>query len=228
MNTMLRQGRSLVMLKAVVLVAAMALLAGCVTPLPMEKTAPDLAYKVTRPVTITVIDTRDFLAEGKPATYVGKAHGVFGIPADMQVYPLLTQDKAKKGQTLAQNLQERIAVGLNDEGWRMTPATFSKVPLKDEIAPLVTANGTERVIVLTLKSWYFSINLNLVSDFNFDWGYNLRILDAQGATLADLTDNGRDVVDTKGSDSYGNQINLAYRDRLIKIFERPEVKAALQ
>jgi hypothetical protein len=216
------------MLKAVVLVAAMALLAGCVTPLPMEKTAPDLAYKVTRPVTITVIDTRDFLAEGKPATYVGKAHGVFGIPADMQVYPLLTQDKAKKGQTLAQNLQERIAVGLNDEGWRMTPATFSKVPLKDEIAPLVTANGTERVIVLTLKSWYFSINLNLVSDFNFDWGYNLRILDAQGATLADLTDNGRDVVDTKGSDSYGNQINLAYRDRLIKIFERPEVKAALQ
>ena len=153
---------------------------------------------------------------------------MFGIPADLHVYPVLTQDKAKKSQTLAQNLQERIAVGLNDEGWRMTPATFPKVPLKDEIAALATANGTERVIVLTLNTWYFSINMSLVSDFNFDWGYNLHILDAQGTTLADLTDNGRDVVDTKGSDSYGNQVNLAYRDRLIKIFERPEVKAALQ
>ncbi len=218
----------MLILKAVVLVAATALLAGCVTPLPIERTAPDLSYKVTRPVTITVIDTRDVLADGKPATYVGKAHAVFGIPADLQVYPVLTQDKAKKSQTLAQNLQERIAVGLNDEGWRMTPATFPKVPLKDEIASLAAANGTERVIVLTLKTWYFSINMSLVSDFNFDWGYNLHILDAQGATLADLTDNGRDVVDTKGSDSYGNQVNLAYRDRLIKIFERPEVKAALQ
>lgn len=216
------------MLKAVIIVAATALLAGCVTPLPIEKTAPDLSYKVTRPVTITVIDTRDVLAEGKPATYVGKAHVSFGIPVDLQVYPTLTQDKAKKNQTLALNLQERIAVGLNDEGWRVTPATFSKVPLKDEIAPLVTANGTERVIVLTLKTWYFSLNLNWVTAFNFDWGYNLHILDAQGETLADLTDKGRDVVDEKANDSPSNQVNLAYRDRLIKIFERPEVKAALQ
>ena len=52
------------------------------------------------------------------------------------------------------------------------------------IAPLVAANGTERVIVLTLKTWYFSINMSLVSDFNFDWGYNLRILDAQGGVIA--------------------------------------------
>lgn len=228
MINMLRQGRTQIVLTVVTLVAASMLLAGCVTPLPMNKTAPDLSYKVTRPVTITVIDARDVLAEGKPPTYVGKAHTVFGIPADLQVYPVLTTDKAKKDQTLAQNLQERIAVGLNDEGWRMTPAAFSRVPSKDEIAPLVAANGTERVIVLTLKTWYFSINMSLVSDFNFDWGYNLRILDAQGATLADVTDTGRDVVDTKGSDSYGNQVNLAYRERLIKILERSEVKAALQ
>lgn len=208
--------------------AATALLAGCVTPLPIEKTAPDLSYKITRPVTITVIDSRDVLAEGKPATYVGKAHGVFGIPSDLQVYPVLTQDKAKKSQTLAQNLQERIAVGLNDEGWHMTPAELPKVPSKDEIGPLVAVDGIERVIVLTLKTWYFSLNLSLVSAFNFDWGYNLQILNAQGETLANLSDNGRDVVDVKGSDSYGNQVNLAYRDRLIKIFERPEVNAALQ
>lgn len=153
---------------------------------------------------------------------------VFGIPADLQVYPVLTTDKARMDQTLAQNLQERIAVGLNDEGWRMTPVAFPSVPAQQEIAPLVAANGIERVIVLTLNTWYFSINMSLVSDFHFDWGYTLRILDAQGATLADLKDSGRDVVDTKGSDSYGNQVNLADRDRLIKIFERAEVKAALQ
>jgi hypothetical protein len=214
--------------KAVLLIAASTLLAGCVTPLPMEKTAPDLSYKGTRPIAIAVIDERSVLAEGKPPTYVGRAHGSFGIPFDLQVYPALTADKTKKDQTLAQVLQERIAVGLNDEGWQLTPVALSKAPSQEEVASLLASNGSDRLIVLSLKTWFFSLNFSWVTAFNFDWAYNLRILDAQGASLTEVTDSGRDVVDAKANDSWGNQVNLAYRERLIKIFERPEVKAALQ
>lgn len=61
--------------------------------------------------------------------------------------------------------------------------------------------------------------MSLVSAFNFDWGYQLDVLDEQGATLATVKDGGRDVVDVKGSESYPN---------LIKILEQPPVRAALQ
>ena len=69
-------------LSAIVLLAAGALLSGCVTPIPLAQEAPDLGYNVTRPVVVTVIDQRDVLAEGKPPTYIGRAHGVFGLPSD--------------------------------------------------------------------------------------------------------------------------------------------------
>jgi hypothetical protein len=37
---------------------------------------------------LTLIDARPILKEEtKPATYIGVAHSVFGIPTDMQVYP---------------------------------------------------------------------------------------------------------------------------------------------
>ncbi len=215
-------------LPVIILLSAAALLTGCVTPIPLAQEAPDLSYKATRPVVVTVVDERDVLAEGKPPTYIGRAHSVFGIPTDMQVYPWFVSDKAKKDQTLAQALQDRIVVGLSDEGWQMTAADYSKPPTRDEAVSLLTARGSDRLVVLSLTRWFVSINLNWVSAFNFDWGYKLEVLDSQGTSVASISDTGRDVVDEKADQSPQNMIKLAYRERLIKILERPEVQAALK
>jgi len=215
-------------LSAIILLAAGALLTGCVTPIPLAQEAPDLNYKATRTVVVTVLDERDVLAEGKPPTFIGLAHGAFGIPSDMQVYPWFVSDKAKKDQTLAQALQDRIVVGLADEGWQITAADFPKFPGKDQVVSLLTERGSDRLIILSLTKWYASINLNWVSAFNFDWGYRLEVLDAQGTSIASISDAGRDVVDEKADQSPQNMIKLAYRERLIKILERPEVQAALK
>ena len=215
-------------LSVIILLAAGALLTGCVTPIPLAQEAPDLNYKATRTVVVTVLDERDVLAEGKPPTYIGRAHGAFGIPSDMQVYPWFVSDKAKKDQTLAQALQDRIVVGLADEGWQITAADFSKFPDKDQVVSLLAERGSDRLIVLSLTKWYASINLNWVTAFNFDWGYKLEVLDAQGASVASISDSGRDVVDEKADQSPQNMIKLAYRERLIKILEHPEVQAALK
>ncbi len=215
-------------LSVIILLAAGALLTGCVTPIPLAQEAPDLNYKATRTVVVTVLDERDVLAEGKPPTYIGRAHGAFGIPSDMQVYPWFVSDKAKKDQTLAQALQDRIVVGLADEGWQITAADFPKFPGKDQVVSLLAERGSDRLIVLSLTKWYASINLNWVSAFNFDWGYKLEVLDAQGTSIASISDSGRDVVDEKADQSPQNMIKLAYRERLIKILERPEVQAALK
>lgn len=216
------------LLHAAVLLAAGTMLTGCVTPIPMAQEAPDLNYKVARPVVVTVVDERDVLSEGKPPTFIGVAHTVFGIPTDMQAYPWFVSDKAKKDQTLAQALEERIVVGLNDEGWQLTGAALAKPPTKDEAVSLLAARGAQRLLVLSLTKWYASINLNWVTAFNFDWGYRLEVYDPQGNAVANIVDSGRDVVDMKADDSPQNRIKIAYRERLIKILERPEVRAALE
>lgn len=215
-------------LTAVILLAAGALLTGCVTPIPLAQEAPDLSYKATSPVVVAVIDERDVLAEGKPPTYIGRAHGAFGIPSDMQVYPWFVSDKAKKDQTLAQAIEDRIVVGLGDEGWQMTAADFARIPTKEDAVSILATRSADRLMVLSLTKWFVSINLNWVTAFNFDWGYRLEILDPQGTSVASISDTGRDVVDAQADQSPQNMIKLAYRERLIKILERPEVQAALK
>ncbi len=74
-------------LPAAVTLLTATLLGGCVTPIPLEKEAPDLSYKAATAVVVSVLDERDVLAQGKPPTFIGRAHSLFGIPTDMQVYP---------------------------------------------------------------------------------------------------------------------------------------------
>jgi hypothetical protein len=210
------------------LLATLLLLAGCVTPIPLHQEAPDLSYKVTSPVVLTVIDERDVLAEGKPPTFIGRAHGAFGIPSDMQVYPWFVSDKAKKEQTLAQALEDRIVVGLNDEGWQLTATGDAGRPTREDVAAQLASRNAQRMVVLSITRWFASLNLNWVTAFNFDWGYQLEVFDAQGAAVASIADAGRDVVDAKADQSPQNMLKLAFRDRLIKILERPELRAALQ
>ena len=215
------------LLSSIILLAAM-LLTGCVTPISLAQEAPDLSYKAPRPMVVAVIDERNLLAQGKPPTYIGRAHGAFGIPSDMQTYPWFVSDKSKKKQTLAQALEERIVVGLNDEGWQLIAAGNATRPTKDETVSLLTSHGAQRLLVLSITQWFVSINLNWVTAFNFDWGYRFDVLDAQGVVVDSIADSGQDVVDEKASESHQNMIKLAYRERLIKIFERPEVRDALQ
>ena len=213
---------------AVILLLAAVLLSGCVTPIPLEKEAPDLSYKAATAVVVSVVDERDVLAQGKPPTFIGRAHSLFGIPADMQVYPWFVSDKTRKDQTLAQALEERIVVGLSDEGWQVTGAGSTARLAPDAVVAMLASRGAPRMVILSITQWFASINLNWVTAFNFDWGYRLEVLDAQGRVVASVVDSGRDVVDEKADQSPQNMLKLAFRDRLIKILERPELQAALQ
>jgi hypothetical protein len=226
-SNIIRRSRSNLLLIIVLMTGGMVLV-GCATPIPMAQEAPDLNYKVTRPVVVGVVDERDVLAEGKPPTFIGRAHGSFGIPRDMETYSWFVSDKARKGQTLAQALEERIVVGLNDEGWQVTGANFTEPPTIEEAVSILAAGNAQRLLKLSLTKWFVSINLSWVTAFNFDWGYQLEVFDPQGSTVASISESGRDVVDMKSNDSYQNQIKMAYRARLIQILERPEVRAALE
>jgi len=207
-------------------VAAMQL-TGCVTPIPVSEQNVIPSYVVGRPILISVVDARPEVREGKPANFIGKMHLTFGIPADMAVYPVISEDKKYKDQSLAAALEERIADGVAGRGWQATAAGLASRPVQDDIPTMIDERNTEQLLLLTLEKWFVSINLNWVSAFNFDWAVRVEVFDKSGTHLADYRDSGRDIVDEEHDQSPGNHIRLAYKERLTKILEDPRLRAVL-
>ena len=111
----------------IITAASFLFLSGCVAQIPLEDQTPDLTYHDPDTIMISVIDHRALTREGMEPDVIGVAHGTFGIPSDMKVYPWYENDKAKKDITLAQALEERIVFGLNDENWSAVAAGFEVI-----------------------------------------------------------------------------------------------------
>lgn len=202
-------------------------LSGCVTPVPVGEQAIKPTYVGTRPIIVSVVDSRPELKEGKPPNFIGRMHLAFGIPADMLVYPIISEDKTDKQQSLAAALEKRIVQGFSTQGWQAQAAGLQAAPDADQRTQLFAAGPADRLLVITLTRWFASINTNWVTGFNFDWGVRMQVYDRQGSVLADYTDEGRDVIDAQYDQSYGNMLRLAYKDRLTKILEDTRVRTAL-
>lgn len=209
------------------LLACGLILGGCVTPVPMGEQSISPSYVARQPVLVSVLDEREEIRAGKSANYIGRMHLAFGIPADMAVYPILSEDKANKDQTLAAALEERIVSGFRARGWTATGAGLATSPSPDQLATMIRSTSAERFLLLTLDKWFVSINTNWVTAFNFDWSVRVQVFDNNGAPLADFRESGRDVVDAEYNQSYGNHIRLAYKDRLTKLFEDPRLRGVL-
>jgi hypothetical protein len=203
------------------------LLTACVAPIPIKDQAPKVSYSANEKIALIVIDARPILKEDKkPPTYIGVAHGVFGIPTDMQVYPWVAL-KEEKGLTLAQELEQRIADALQSIGASVVRVDAGAHVDAASATRAAQSFGADRIMLITLDQWSVNINLNWVGSFDFDWGYGVDILDTTGAQLTSFKESGQDVIKEHASDSPRNMITAAWRARLEKLFERPEVRQSL-
>jgi hypothetical protein len=203
------------------------LLAACVAPIPIKDQSPKVSYSMSEKVAVAVIDSRPILKEEKkPATYIGRVHGVFGIPTDMHVYPWVAL-KEEKNFTLAQELEQRTADALQAIGANVVRVDAGAHV--DAASAKRAAQGLDAdcILLITLDEWSVNVNLNWVGSFDFDWGYTVEVSDRAGAQIAMFKDSGQDVVKEHASDSPRNMITVAYRARLEKLLERPEVRSAL-
>lgn len=209
-----------------VLLAA-ALTTGCVTSLPFQEQLPQPAYQNDDSVLITVIDNRKRVQEGKPREFIGVAHGSFGIPFDWSVPQVLNVAEGDKERDLAGFLEHRLSNGLQQKGWKAQAVKMDHLPSAAEAEAALQQAGAKTLLALELKEWYFSINLNWVSDFNFDTDTNIRVYRiAEGEVLSkNITE--RDVIVQKASDSPQNNILLAYREQLRQIVDDPQVRSTL-
>ncbi|WP_341503432.1 hypothetical protein [Gallaecimonas sp. GXIMD4217] len=216
------------MIRMLLLVALVAVTSACVSPIPLKEQVPQASYKPDNTVLVAVLDERKRVKEGKDRTFIGVAHGAFGIPADWNVNPVLATQDGDKQRTLAQFIQHRLLTGLADSGWQVKPVNFVAQPSRDDVIKALQENGAEQLITLALKEWYFSINLNWVSSFNFDTDTDITLFDRNGQSLLAKTIAGRDVVEESASDSPQNGILRAYRAQLEEIFADPELRQLLE
>jgi len=200
----------------------------CVSNLPLKEQAPSVSFEIPSPLVVAVVDQRHWLQKGKDDTFIGRLHGSFGIPADIHVYPYFAAGWKNRKQSLASALEERIVLGFAGEGGHATAvSSLGLLPAEEKRAALAQEPGS-KLLVLTLREWFVSLNANLVSSaFNFDWGVDIEVLGADGSSVK-YSAKGRDVVDLDYNQSYPNLIRVAYRERLTKLLEESVVRAALE
>ncbi|WP_060988837.1 hypothetical protein [Photobacterium leiognathi] len=200
---------------------------GCVSPIPLYEQAPDTNYNVTKKVLISVNDQRERVKEGKPEDFIGVAHATFGIPVDWHVSQVLATEEGDKEKTLADFLEHRILHGLQKQGWNVEAVKVTSGASDSEIMTLLADNQADKLIQLNINEWYFSINLNWVSAFNFDTDTLVKIYEVNDGQILEKQIAGRDVIEEKGDESPQNNVLRAYREQLVEIFSDPEVKSKL-
>lgn len=212
------------MLRLLTTIFVIVSLTGCVTPMAFQEQLPDVAYTNNEGVVVSVIDERIRVKEGKPKDFIGIAHATFGIPVDWHVKQILATEEGDKERDLSGWLQHRIVKGLEQKGFRSASVELDDIPSVEEAKSLLLKNDASWLFVMVLNEWYFSINLNWVTAFNFDTDTDVHVFDAFTGELLSKKFKERDVVDEKADESHQNLIMAAYKAQLQQIFNDEEIR----
>jgi len=200
---------------------------GCVSSIPFQEQLPQPAYGTDAKVLITVIDERRRIQQGKPRDFIGVAHGSFGIPFDWSVKQALNVAEGDQKRDLSAFIEYRLTNGLQQKGWNAQALQLDRLPSEQEAQALLEQNQADTLLALRLNEWYFSLNLNWVSAFNFDTDTDVRVFKKQQGQVLEKNFSERDVIEEKSSESPQNNILRAYRDQLRQIVDDPEVRNTL-
>jgi hypothetical protein len=229
-------------IKYIALATALFILTSCALT-PKEEQYVNATYRVDKPILISIIDKRtrvkhieksarkdrntfEEYAEAKHIpkvrypNFVGVARS-YGIPTDWTIDTVAKEDKY-----LAEFLQERIVNGLKRDGWKVTPVKMSTVST-DEAHKLMINNHADKMIVLIIYEWYFDINLNWVTAFQFRTNTDTYAFDAVEGNILVENIKETDIVDERYDESLGNLILDAYKAQLDQILNSTELKSKL-
>ena len=214
-------------MREILLIVVTSLVTGCVTPMALEDQVPDVGYVPQGVVAISVVDERGRVKNGKEPTYLGKAHASFGIPVDWHVNHIVNTEEGDADKTLAEVLQHRLVIGLRRDDWNVISMEDPSRPDVSKASILPSDLGADVLVTLVLNEWYFSINLNWVSAFNFDTDVDVYVQTVEPAKLTQKNIAERDVIEEQADQSAQNNILEAYRNQLVQVFDDPEIRAAI-
>jgi len=193
----------------------------------LTKQVPPVEYTSATGLALSVIDDRQRVKQGKPPNFIGVAHGVFGIPTDWRIKPVLAVEEGDEDRDLAEFLRHRLSSGFTGRGWNAVEVALDHIPDATAARTLIEQHHVGKLLILQLTEWFFSINLSWVTAFNFDTDTTVLVYSGTGEKAFEKRFAERDVVDAEADQSYQNHILLAYREQLAQILNDPEVKQAL-
>lgn len=204
-----------------------AVLSGCVSPIPLAEQSPSPSYMPENKILISVLDNREKVKLGKPENFVGVAHGSFGIPFDWHVNEVLSTDAEDKDKSLSEFIEHRVITGLKTKGWNVDAAKISLDTSDSEIEEVLVNNDAQKLLILNLNKWYFSINLNWVTSFNFDTDTLIQVYEIRNGKVLEKSVAGRDVIEETADESPQNNVLRAYKAQLLEILNDPVIKNAI-
>lgn len=204
-------------------------LSGCVSPISLDEQSPNPNVVHDDKVVISVLDNRVRVKEEeKDNDFVGVAHGAFGIPVDWNVDLVLATEEGDDDKSLAQFLEHRLTTGFQESGWDAVEAGVEDAISPEKAMSLLEEKQADKLLIIDLTEWYFSINLNWVTAFNFDTDSFVSVYAVEDGKLVEKQFKGRDVIEESADESPQNNILRAYRDQLIEIVTDPEIQSALE
>ncbi|MCG9651242.1 hypothetical protein L1D54_22255 [Vibrio brasiliensis] len=204
-------------------------LSGCVSPISLEEQSPNPSISHQDNIVISVLDNRArLIEEEKPNHFVGTAHGSFGIPFDWHVEQILATEDGDKDKNLAQFIEHRLTTGFKESGWNATEAGVESIDSDEKALEILKSHNADKLLVINIREWYFSINLNWVTAFNFDTDSIVSVYEVQDGKIVEKRFQDRDVIEEKADESPQNNVLRAYRDQLVEIVTDPEIQAALE
>lgn len=193
---------------------------------------------------ISVFDDRESVKDGKPLNYVGRMHCSFGRPVDYYTNWLLSnppsgiqcfrREAPTATTTLAQFLTHQILGVLEDAHWTVKAVELRSPPDIAQVRRLLRPQPqNSRLVVLSLREWYFDIYPSQGGRFTFNTDVVLNVFAPNGGQVLRKHFIERDVIQHKRTKLFtkpGVRVNSnvlpAYRTNLEKILDDSEVQQA--
>ncbi|CAH0524888.1 hypothetical protein [Vibrio hippocampi] len=189
-------------------------LIGCVSPLSVEESAPQVTINKVNGISIAVLDQRPYvLNKDKEPNFEGIIRSGFGIPYS---YSTIT------GEPMSLYLGKRLEYGIEQKGVNVEQQqTDTATQFSDLMSKL--KNDQQPSIVVVLNEWKY--DFHALSD-NSWYDVDITVADSTGKTV--LTKNYKGEDDIPDGGVIGNEMMLIYKARFEKIFSDPELRQVIE
>jgi Bacterial SH3 domain len=157
-------------------------------------------------------DQRPYIVSGKARPdFVGLVRSPAGIP-----YAVYTQGE----RPLAQEMTYLVCQALEQRGFRCLPATVMPQATSEETHRVLTGRGQVPAVFLTIREW----KSDTPTDTSLAYNATLRVLDVQGAVLAQTHIEGREGLGWGAHE----KVPQAVQRKLETLLNEPTMTTALE
>ena len=170
-------------------------------------------------IAVGVQDQRPYVVSGrKSPSFVGLQRGGFGNPFDINT---------TSGQPLADDVRTTLVAALERNGAHAVPVVLAANMDSSNARRELLANGTNRSILVTMKEW----KSDTFGRTGLEFDMHVAVLDKQGRVLGENRIQGAETLGGSAINPVSaarGEVEAAYPQKLIQLFDHPSIRTALR